>query len=98
LASGGRKPPVLSPSLSPSQLESRDSNRGLTPPARQEPAPLPPLDPTQQRVYDALASKRHADELVRELGISAGDLARALMQLELKKLVRRLPGNFYERR
>jgi DNA processing protein len=35
---------------------------------------------------------------VRELGVSAGDLARALMQLELKKVVRRLPGNFYERR
>jgi DNA processing protein len=62
------------------------------------PAPLPPLDPAQQRVYDALASKRHADELSRELGLSAGDLARTLMQLELKKVVRRLPGNFYERR
>jgi DNA processing protein len=61
-------------------------------------APLPPLDPTQQRVYDALEAKRHADELVRELGMSAGDLSRTLMQLELKKVVRRLPGNFYERR
>lgn len=56
------------------------------------------LDPTQQRVYDALAAKRHADELSRELGLPAGDLARTLMQLELKKAVRRLPGNFYERR
>jgi DNA processing protein len=56
------------------------------------------LDPTQQRVFDALGVKRHADELVRELGLSAGDLSRALMQLELKKVVRRLPGNFYERR
>ena len=54
--------------------------------------------PTQQRVYDALAAKRHADELSRELGLPAGDLARTLMQLELKKAVRRLPGNFYERR
>ncbi len=62
------------------------------------PAPLPQLDPPQQRVYDALAAKRHADELARELGVPAGDLARTLMQLELKKAVRRLPGNFYERR
>jgi DNA processing protein len=61
-------------------------------------APTPPLDPAQQRVFDALASKRHADELSRELGVPAGDLARTLMQLELKKVVRRLPGNFYERR
>ncbi len=63
-----------------------------------QPAPMPVLDPTQQRVFDALAAKRHADELVRELGLSAGDLARTLMQLELKKVLRRLPGNFYERR
>jgi DNA processing protein len=62
------------------------------------PPPLPPLDLTQQRVFDALATKRHADELVRELSLSAGDLSRTLMQLELKKVVRRLPGNFYERR
>lgn len=62
------------------------------------PAPRPVLDPVQQRVCDALAEKRHADELARELGLAAGDLARTLMQLELKKVVRRLPGNFYERR
>jgi DNA processing protein len=62
------------------------------------PAPMPPLDPAQQRVFDALGSRRHADELSRELGVAAGDLARTLMQLELKKVVRRLPGNFYERR
>ena len=62
------------------------------------PPPLPTLDAAQQRVFDALATKRHADELVRELSLSAGDLSRTLMQLELKKVVRRLPGNFYERR
>ena len=62
------------------------------------PPPLPALDAAQQRVYDALSAKRHADELVRELGAPAGELSRVLMQLELKKVVRRLPGNFYERR
>ncbi len=67
-------------------------------PSAAPPTPLPPLDAIQLRVFDALASKRHADELVRELGVSAGDLSRTLMQLELKKVVRRLPGNFYERR
>jgi DNA processing protein len=95
-ASGGGKqgePPVRE-----TKENEGENNRGLTPPARQETPPLPPLDPAQQRVYDALAAKRHADELVRELAISAGDLARTLMQLELKKIVRRLPGNFYERR
>ncbi|MBN9119891.1 MAG: DNA-processing protein DprA [Planctomycetes bacterium] len=62
------------------------------------PPPAPALDAAQQRVYDALSARRHADELVRELGASAGELSRTLMQLELKKVVRRLPGNFYERR
>ncbi len=56
------------------------------------------LDATQQRVFDALASRQHVDELSRELGVSAGELARTLMLLELKKAVRRLPGNYYERR
>jgi DNA processing protein len=60
--------------------------------------PPPGLDPVQQRVWDALASTRHADELSRELGIPAGELARVLMMLEMKKAVRRLPGNQYERR
>jgi DNA processing protein len=64
-----------------------------------QPAPPPPsLDPHQQRVYDALAERRHADELARALDLTVGDLARFLMQLEMKKAVRRLPGNFYERR
>ena len=64
-----------------------------------EPSPIPPqLDPSQQRVYEALSSRRHADELARELKLPVTDLARLLMQLEMKKAVRRLPGNFYERR
>ncbi len=64
------------------------------------PPPIPPpnLEPAQQAVWDMLASKRHADELARDGGVGAGELARVLMQLELKRLVRRLPGNFYERR
>lgn len=62
------------------------------------PAPAPTLDAAQQRVYDALGAKRHADELVRELGVSVAELSRTLMQLELKKVIRKLPGNSYERR
>ncbi len=64
----------------------------------QESPKLPELSPTEQRVFDALATRRHADELSRELGLAVGELSRTLMHLELKKVVRRLPGNFYERR
>jgi DNA processing protein len=60
--------------------------------------PLPALSAMEERVYDALAARRHADELARELSLPAGELARTLMLLELKRIVRRLPGNFYERR
>jgi len=63
------------------------------------PAPAPAnLEPAQQAVWDQLGSKRHADELARDTGFGAGELAKALMQLELKRLVRRMPGNYYERR
>jgi DNA processing protein len=64
-----------------------------------EPPPPPPqLEPPHQRIYDALTERKHADELARALDLPVGDLARLLMQLEMKKAVRRLPGNFYERR
>jgi DNA processing protein len=62
------------------------------------PAPPPVLDPAQQGVWERLVSRRHADELARESGLGSAELSRVLMQLELKRLVRRLPGNFYERR
>jgi DNA processing protein len=56
------------------------------------------LDEVQQRVYDALGDKpRFADELTRELGIPVGELSKVLMTLEMKRVVRRMPGNQYER-
>jgi len=77
------------------EQEPRESAQTVT----SEPPPPPPqLDPSHQRVYDALAERRHADELARTLDLPVGDLARLLMQLEMKRVVRRLPGNFYERR
>ena len=60
--------------------------------------PPPGLDELQSRLWDALGSPRQADELSRELGLDAGTLAVALMKLEMRKAVRRLPGNSYERR
>ena len=66
-------------------------------------APPPPevptiLDPTHLRIWELLESRRHGDELAREAALSVSELSRALTQMELKRLVRRLPGNFYERR
>jgi DNA processing protein len=67
-------------------------------PVAPEPALPPNLDPAYQQVWDALASRRHADELARELELPVAKLSTVLMGLEMRKLVRRLPGNFYERR
>ena len=69
----------------------------LAPPA--PPTGTPPgLDEAQAKLWEALGSPRQADELARELGVEAGALAVQLMKLEMKKVVRRLPGNSYERR
>jgi len=90
--------PALDFDVEPDTEGRATDQQGADAPRSPDPAPRPVLDAGQQRVYDALAGKRHADELVRELGVTAGELSRTLMQLELKKVVRRLPGNFYERR
>ncbi len=64
------------------------------------PAAAPPaLDGVELRVWQLLAEKpRHIDELTRDLGLAVPEVARTLMVLEMKKIVRRLPGNVYERR
>jgi DNA processing protein len=56
------------------------------------------LDETERRVWQCLVEKpRHLDEMVQWLGVGAGELSGMLMLLEMKRVVRRLPGNRYER-
>jgi DNA processing protein len=62
------------------------------------PVPPPALDETQMRVWEALAGgPRHLDEVVQKLGLTVSQVAGVMMMLEMKKVVRRLPGNRYER-
>lgn len=62
------------------------------------PTPPPGMDATQLRIWEFLAEEsRQLDEMARQLGISVPQLSGALMMLEMKKAVRRLPGNRYER-
>jgi DNA processing protein len=70
------------------------------PQAMPKPAPIQPvgLDTDQQRVWDFLIEPRHADQITRELGIPIGPLSTVLMTLEMKRYIRRLAGNMYERR
>jgi DNA processing protein len=60
-------------------------------------APPPDLDALQQKIWEALAERRNVDELTESLALPIAELSRHLMMLELKKVVRRLPGNCYER-
>ena len=57
----------------------------------------PALEGDERRFWDALTTPLHADELTRALGIDAGKLMVLAMTLEMKRAVRRLPGNVYER-
>jgi DNA processing protein len=64
-----------------------------------EPESPPDLDPTQQSVWQLLRDgPRHVDEIVQSLSLPIPQLAGILMTMEMKKLIRRLPGNRFELR
>jgi DNA processing protein len=59
---------------------------------------LPVLDATEQRLWDFLGNEpRHLDDIVRALSVSVARLSGILLTLEMKRIIRRLPGNRYER-
>jgi DNA processing protein len=76
------------------------------PPAEVSP-PLPPPPPagpppdltdTQRRLWEHLSEPRHVDDIARDLSMPAGELVRVLTMLEMKRVVRKQPGNVYARR
>lgn len=56
------------------------------------------LEPIPALIWDFLSEPKTIDSITRELKLSISDLSRILMMMELKKQIRRLPGNMYERR
>jgi len=76
-------------------LEELDGLAGMQPKA----APPPPaLDPIEQTLWDYLANEpRQLEDIVEKLGLSVPRLTGLLLGLEMRKIVRRLPGNRYER-
>jgi DNA processing protein len=78
------------------ELEGVSARTQQPPPA----AAAPPvgLDESQRRIWEFLGGQaRHLDEMAQHLGLGVPQLAGALLLLEMKKTVRRLPGNRYER-
>lgn len=80
-------------------LEDLEGKTPLGAPGEDPPPPaVPPnLNENEQAAWEFLAAPRHADEIARHLQQPAGALAGLLMGLELRKVLRRLPGNRYER-
>jgi DNA processing protein len=87
-------------SLVASDPTPRRSATSESSPAQAAPAPAEPpdLDPDGRRVWNALADgPTHGDVLAQRLGIPVPELSRTLMMLEMKRVIRRLPGKQYER-
>jgi DNA processing protein len=89
-------PPEISARILPPKLDAK--------PAEEEPK-QPALTPAnlsdnERRIWSRLSADepKHIDVLLDESGLSFGDLNSSLVQLDLKDLVRTLPGNFYARK
>jgi DNA processing protein len=60
--------------------------------------PPPGLDEVQRGVWDLLAGgPLTGDDLAQRLGLDVPRLSGVLLTLEMRRVVRRLPGNRYER-
>jgi DNA processing protein len=60
--------------------------------------PLPPLEDNEKRVYDLLGDYPvHIDDIAREGNMEPGTASAVLMRMELKGIVRQLPGKLFVR-
>jgi DNA processing protein len=56
------------------------------------------LGENEQRVYDALDSEeRSIDEVIRKSGLPTSAVSVALLSLEMKRVIRQLPGKLFVR-
>ena len=65
-------------------------------------SPLAPagLNENERKIWSLLSADEpiHIDTLLETSGLSFGDLNSSLVKLDLKDLIRSLPGNFYARK
>lgn len=60
--------------------------------------PFPPLEESERAIYDMLDQyPMHIDEIVRRGRLPAGEVSAILMKMELRGLVRQLPGKLFAR-
>lgn len=72
---------------------------GIATPLTSSPIQVPPgLDDSQLRLWEFLKEQpKHVDEIARQLSCPIHEVTGTLMMLEMRKAVKRLPGNMYER-
>ena len=58
--------------------------------------PMPELNGHEEKIYATLSHEElTVDEIVGQTGLSAADVTVALLQLELKRLAKQLPGRLF---
>ena len=63
---------------------------------RPEVLPALELPPNEQAVYAALANEEQSiDEVIRQSGLPSSAVSVALLGLEMKRLIRQLPGKLF---
>jgi DNA processing protein len=72
---------------------------GVRPAVGRAPAKPPPeMDALQKQIWEFLQERpRHIDEVAQGLRLPVAQISSTLLMLEMKRAVRRLPGNHYER-
>lgn len=76
--------------LLPRTADQTPEARALSPAVRLE------LTPGEQAVWDVLgAEERQLDEIIGQSGLPASEVAVALMRLEIRRLIKQLPGRRY---
>jgi len=58
--------------------------------------PLPPLSEDERRIYDAInATETSIDDITEKTDLPSATVSSTLLQLELKRLVKQLPGKYF---
>ncbi len=89
-------PQEISAAILPPKLDEKQADEK---PKQQDLAPAN-LNENERKIWSLLSADepKHIDVLLAESGLSFGDLNSSLVSLDLKDLMRTLPGNFYARK
>jgi DNA processing protein len=84
----------------PSEIAARLLPPGLDKPTFSKPPPVTGLSAPELRILDLIKpdTNIHIDDLLEHSKLSFGDVNQALVALDLKELIRVLPGNHYARK